>query len=55
MVITHKPHRLRVDRANDFLALVTFRRQKILPLPDVAPSEAEGRSSFMILDSMHGE
>lgn len=36
MLITHKPHRLRVGRACYFLTLVTYLRQKILLLPDVA-------------------
>ncbi|MCU0454605.1 MAG: transposase [Bacteroidetes bacterium] len=36
MVISHKPHRLHVDHAAYFLTLVTYRRQKILLLPDVA-------------------
>lgn len=35
MVISHKPTRARVDHAAYFLTLVTFRRQRILLLPDV--------------------
>lgn len=37
MVISHKPPRARVDHVAYFLTMVTFRRQRILLIPDVVP------------------